>query len=174
MLDERATEIVLMEMAPLMFPEDIGPFMTNHKIATRLERPKLWYPDYVADQRLHRLLEHLLSALSSDKIVANVVQTNGHDQHWLLFDCDKRLVYDASPLYGGRAHPLTAVTKERMCACRAGQTRVQAGSRTHQALCREQHRRAHHQESQVATAWFVCYHKIYCLHMPLVCVQEFG
>jgi len=105
----------VVQSMPLRFNlKEIAPFFRDHKLPLEVQTLKRWYPGYSSDPERTQLLGYLLSIHSRGHVVVNVEQTDGGKQHHLLFDCDERWVYDASPRFGDRAHPLTEATMEVM------------------------------------------------------------
>eukprot|EP00037_Helgoeca_nana_P034386 m.421480 g.421480 ORF g.421480 m.421480 type:complete len:377 (+) comp34213_c0_seq1:66-1196(+) len=109
MLTDGERQAVL-SMPPLSNMKDIAGFLRHHKVAIEMRRPTMWYPSFVTDPNFAGLLGYLLSSDSSGSIVANVLDIHGGARHYLLFDCDQRLIIDGSPRFGSSAHGLTAAT----------------------------------------------------------------
>jgi hypothetical protein len=108
LLTEPERAIVGTHMPSRFNMKDIPDFFMKHCPNLRLHKPKTWYPGYMTDQQLHKLLDYLLSPESSGHIIVNVMQ------HYMLFDCDRRLVFDSDKRFGGHALPLTQATMELM------------------------------------------------------------
>ena len=88
--------------------------LNSCRCGVQLLRAHKWYDQYAEDQSLLRCLDWILSGQASGEIVANVEETDGSREHYLLLNCDEMLVLDTSPKYGPNAHPLNAATMEMM------------------------------------------------------------
>jgi hypothetical protein len=80
----------------------------------QLLKTHAWYALFKGDQNLHQLLSWILRGEATGELVVNVEETDGSIGHYLLFDCDEKLVYDVNPRFGRYAHPLNEAIIKRM------------------------------------------------------------
>lgn len=117
-LSDKERAIIINDMPPRFCIENIQPFFSEHRIPLQLHAPKTWYTEYKSDQRLLKLLSYLLLETTRGHYIVNVKEVDGGEQHYLLFDCDGRWVYDSDPRFGEHALPLTQATMELMGVAR--------------------------------------------------------